>query len=156
MTNVFNFTLYLRKETRKGLKGVAYYSDEEATIEKCWNVWPSCPDRRNTSVFYNCSRYRVVWLADLLEPIEVVKLWTVKDGWPHSITCSEAIKVEESGGMLFASLRGACREAAVAASIFKKAVKCVDEYDAHAFIETGEYVHVGTRALYSVDCIYYA
>jgi hypothetical protein len=91
MTNVFNFTLYLRKETRKGLKGVAYYSDEAATIERCWNWWPSRPDRRNTSIFYNCLRYRVVWLADL----EVMAFWDNYDLWKSTLLGGRSPNIPE-------------------------------------------------------------
>lgn len=58
------FSLYLRKETRKGTKGVAYYRDPEATKEAAFNPWSDRPTRRNKWVMLNCFKWRAVWLPD--------------------------------------------------------------------------------------------
>ncbi len=53
--------MYLRKETRNGKPGVAYYADCQLTVEKCFNSNPSRPDKRNKYVMYNCFKYFAIW-----------------------------------------------------------------------------------------------
>jgi len=53
--------MHLRKETRDGVSGVAYYADEALTIEKAFNPWPSRPTKRNKYVMYNCFKYFAIW-----------------------------------------------------------------------------------------------
>lgn len=53
--------MHLRKETRNGVDGVAYYADEQLTVEKCFNTWPSRPTKRNKYVMFNCFKYSVIW-----------------------------------------------------------------------------------------------
>jgi len=71
--------LYLRKETRKGCKGVAYYRDPDATIQVCFNQWESRPDKRFKYVMLNCARYRAVWLDDLPKPPPVTTAQEIRD-----------------------------------------------------------------------------
>ena len=53
--------MYLRKETRNNVDGVAYYADEQLTVEKCFNPWPSRPTKRNKYVMFNCFKYSAIW-----------------------------------------------------------------------------------------------
>ena len=67
-----DMVLYLRKETKTEWIGgypvtmpaVAYYKDKEATNRVALDTSASRPTRAYKYCFYNCARYRIVWLED--------------------------------------------------------------------------------------------
>lgn len=59
----FLLPVYLRKEERDGINGVACYADERCKEFKGFFPWwnKDCPTKRNKYITLNCYRWLAVW-----------------------------------------------------------------------------------------------